>query len=108
VQFSQVLTEELTASEEVPAPQSVHASDPACVLYLPGIQPTHGLFSPDHPALQTQSVIESLAAGASEFIQGSQCVLLSVAYVPAVQFSQVLTEELTASENVPAPQSVHA
>ena len=108
VQFSQVLTEEFTASENVPAPQSVHASDPACVLYLPVIQPTHGLLGPDQPALQTQSVMESLAGGASEFRHGSQCVLLSVEYVPAVQFSQVLTEEFTASKNVPAPQSVHA
>jgi len=52
--------------------------------------------------------MESLAGGASEFRHDSQYILLSVEYVPAVQFSQVLTDEFTASENVPAPQSVHA
>jgi len=103
-----VLTEEFTASENVPAPQSVHSLDPACVLYLPAIQPTHGLCGPDQPALQRQSVMESLAGGESEFRHGAQCVLLSAEYVPAVQFSHVLTEEFTAFEKVPAPQTVHA
>jgi len=73
-------------------------------LYIPDRQATHSPFGPDQPALQTQSVMESLAGGASEFRHGSQCVLLSVEYVPAEQFVQVLSAEFTTSEKVPAPQ----
>ena len=73
LQFMQLsCVDEATESENLPASQRRHVCGPASVLYLPARQATHSPFGPDQPALQTQSVMESLAGGASEFRHGSQ------------------------------------
>ena len=78
--------------EYLPAPQSVHAAEPAVVLYLPATHCEHAPPSgPVQPALQVQSTSASLAEGALVF---------------AGQVWQDVTP--TAVEYWPAEQSVHA
>ena len=84
-----------TAAEYLPAPQSMHATFPLSVLYLPAAHCSH---VPDadtvKPATQMQSETAPLPAGAYEFAGHAEQVLSAVA--------------ATAAEYLPAPQSVHA
>jgi hypothetical protein len=68
-QATQVLaTEAPAAAENIPAAQSVHATEPAPVLYFPATHALHAPPSgPENPALQTQLVTAGEAVGDSEF-----------------------------------------
>jgi hypothetical protein len=57
-----------TVTEYEPTPQSVHATLPLTVLYLPATHAVHTPPSaPVNPALQVQEVISVLETGAFEF-----------------------------------------
>ncbi len=75
--------------------QTVHATLPLLVLYLPATHPEHGPpFAPVYPALQTQAAAAELWLGEVEL--SGQPTQISTAVAPTV------------TEYVPAPQSVHA
>ena len=59
----------LTVTEYVATPQSVHATLPVLVLYLPAIQPEHTPPSgPENPALHVQAPTTELEIGEFEFV----------------------------------------
>ena len=82
-------------AEKVATPQSVHATLPLVVLYLPATHPEHTSPSaPVNPALQLQEALPELETGAFEF-EGH-----------VKQVDEPLAP--TAAEYVAVPQSVHA
>ncbi len=82
-------------AEKVTTPQSVHATLPLVVLYLPATHPEHTSPSaPVNPALQLQAALPELETGAFEF-EGH-----------VKQVDEALAP--TAAEYVAVPQSVHA
>jgi hypothetical protein len=84
-----------TVAEYVAAPQSVHASLPALVLYFPATHVVHvPPFAPVNPALHVQAAISVLETGAFAFAGHAEHVANALAP--------------TAVEYVAVPQSVHA
>jgi hypothetical protein len=84
-----------TVVENVPAPQSVHATLPVAVLYLPAAHEVHVPPSgPEKPTLHVQAARAELEIGELELVGHPIQVVATVAP--------------TVVENVPAPQSVHA
>jgi len=100
-----------TAAEYVAAPQSVQASLPVVVLYLPATHAAHDPpFGPVNPALQAQAVPVVLELGAFEFEGHDKQVDAALApilfeYVLTGHSRQVLA---CVKEYWPAPQSVQA
>ncbi len=95
-QFTQVEVEVApTTTEYEPTPQSVHATLPLVVLYLPATHIEHiPPFGPVNPALQVQAAIAELDTAEFEFTGHAK------------HTDDVLAP--TVAENVPSPQSVHA
>ncbi len=84
-----------TAAENFASAQSVHASLPGQILYLPATHAAHvAPFAPVNPALHEQAATAELETGAFAFAGHAEHV--DEALVPAT------------AENFPASQSVHA
>jgi len=105
-QYTQVTADVL---EYLPVTQLVHASAPSLALNLPGTQPLHSPFAPDHPTLQEQLEIVALPSREFVFIgHMTQSDLSSAVYLPASHFVHVLVNPKKYSENVPTAQSMHS
>jgi len=99
-QLIHVSVDELRSTENFPAAQSEHSSDPALALYLPATQPVHWSLLPDQPALHKQKVTLSLRTGECEFWgHEMQTFLVLFEYEPAKQSLHVLLVDFKTLEN---------